>query len=160
VASGSAAIEKEKSSDDSRTHDEEFSDVESPPEDDDGAKTPPPPVLAAQDVNMSPQNRDDGPYDPDGSDHDGEHGGSDNSGPEDSDDDEEDNFPACFPDDPPFVKQIPTIEYPVDAPRSSPSARNLDFNRMVQDNFVPFAKGMKGDIYRKRTNYEHQKVMG
>ena len=159
MASGSNVVEEGKSSDDSRTHDEEFSDVETPPEDDDSGKTPPPPVLSAQDVNMSPQGQNDDQYDPDGSDHNSNHDGSDRSGSDDSDDDEED-FPACFPDDPPFVEQMPTIEYPVDAPRSSPSARNLDFNRMVQNNFVPFQKGMKGDAYRKRTNYEHQKVMG
>ena len=160
MASGSKTVEEEQSSDDTKVPDEEFSDVDTPSEAEDERQSPVPPVLSAQDVNMDPQNQPAGDgVDGDGSDHDGGRAGSDSDDSDDSEDGE-DGFPACFPDNPPFVEQVPTVEYPVDAPRSSPSARNLDFNRMVQNNFVPFAKGMKGEIYRKRTNYEHQKVMG
>ena len=76
------------------------------------------------------------------------------------DDDFDDNFPSCYPDHPPIVEPLPEIAYPDDVTRSSPSERNLDFNRMVRNNFVPFSKGLKGDAYRRRTNYEHQQIMG
>ena len=79
---------------------------------------------------------------------------------DDDDDDDNQRFPACYPIDPPVVEVLPLIEYPADAERSSPSDRNLDFNRMVQSNFVPFSKGLRGEDYRKRTNYEHQQIMG
>ena len=91
-----------------------------------------------------------------------EHGSDSESASDDDDDDEDDNprFPFCYPVDPPLVEILPVVQYPEDAPRSSPSDRNLDFERMVRNNFVPFAKGLKGDAYRRRTDYEHQKIMG
>ena len=79
---------------------------------------------------------------------------------DDDDDDDGENFPQCYPQDPPLVEHLPRIEYPADAVRSSPSARNREFNRRLQENFVPYSKGMRGEIYRKRTAYEHQSVMG
>ena len=81
---------------------------------------------------------------------------------EDADDNENDadEFAACYPVNPPAVEVLPNIEYPEDTPRSSPSLRNLDFKRSVQNNFVPFSKGMRGESYRRRTTYEHQTVMG
>ena len=93
---------------------------------------------------------------------------SDESGDEsetenNGDDDDGDNggqFPTCYPVNPPLVEQIPEIAYNPDTPRSSPSERNLEFQRMVQNNFVPFSKGLKGEPYRRRTNYEHQQIMG
>ena len=80
----------------------------------------------------------------------------------DSSDDSDDGetFPQCFPRNPPDVERLPFVEYPADAVRSSPSDRNREFARMVQNNFVPYQKGMKGESYRKRTNYEHQLAMG
>ena len=85
---------------------------------------------------------------------------SDSDSNDDDDADDEQRFPFCYPVDPPAVEVFPLIQYPADARRSSPSDRNLDFNRMVQANFVPFSKGLKGEDYRKRTNYEHQQIMG
>ena len=77
-----------------------------------------------------------------------------------SDSDDGEMFPTCFPRNPPDVDRVPFVEYPADAVRSSPSDRNREFARMVQNNFVPYQKGMKGEPYRKRTNYEHQLAMG
>ena len=69
-------------------------------------------------------------------------------------------FPSCYPAQPPLVEVLPEINYPADTPQSTPSQRNMEFDRMVQNNFVPFTKGLKGEAYRRRTNYEHQKIMG
>ena len=79
---------------------------------------------------------------------------------DDSDSDDGEMFPTCFPRNPPDVDRVPFVEYPADAVQSSPSDRNREFARMVQNNFVPYQKGMKGEPYRKRTNYEHQLAMG
>ena len=169
MAPDSQFVEEEKSSDDKNGSDSEIS-VESPSDvnDDDDANMndTPPPVLQAQDTEMAPplenqlNHYSDGESDQE-SDHEDERENELEDEPEDDDDgDHDDGFPSCYPEDPPFVVEIPLIAYPEDAPMSSPSARNLDFNRMVQNNFVPFSKGMKGEAYRKRTNYEHQMVMG
>ena len=126
-----------------------------------------PPLLAAQDIEMPPggndlpqiqdqENEINDPGTPNESDEDDEDGEVEDS--DDSDDGE--TFPSCFPRNPPDVERIPFVEYPADAVRSSPSDRNRDFARRVQENFVPYQKGMKGESYRKRTNYEHQLAMG
>ena len=139
----SAAVEKEESSDGSNE------------------KTVSNPVLAPQDgmednnqiqqnqIQQNQRQNDAEFYDSDHSDDDG-----------DDDDDDDDTFPTCYPMNPPLVEQFPRIEYPPDAMRSSPSDRNREFNRQLRDNFVPYAKGMRGEVYRKRTTYEHQSVMG
>ena len=64
--------------------------------------------------------------------------------PDHSDDEGDfEEFPACYPSDPPVVDRVPFIDYPADAPRSSPSDRNREFNRQLRANFVPYSKGMK-----------------
>lgn len=146
-------VEEEKSSDDNMVPgvDENKTDVQPPTLNPNEEAMPP----TGQN---SPQNQgqENDPEDP------GTPSGSDGEVEDDSegDSDDGDAFPDCFPRDPPEVDRVPFVEYPADAVRSSPSARNREFNRMVQENFVPYQKGMKGEPYRKRTNYEHQLAMG
>ena len=148
MASQSKPVEEEESSDDKRVPDEEFSGSDA--NDDDDAKSNKSgksPVLQLQDDSMSS-------------------GQENNDSSEESDFEEEndngddDVFPPCYPSNPFLPEQIPLVVYPDDVPRSTPSERNLEFNRMVQNNFVPFAKGLRGEAYRKRTDYEHQQIMG
>ena len=142
--------------------DEEFSEIESDANDDDDAKskTNNPPVLQPADQEMRPEVRNDSPprlegeTSDDGSDEERE------DEPEAEPEDELGQFPSCYPAQPPLVETLPRVEYPVDTPQSTPSQRNMEFDRMVQNNFVPFTKGLKGEAYRRRTNYEHQKIMG
>ena len=133
----------------------------------DDKEAPKTPVLQPQDHEMGSNNSQEGfqndaspPNSPAGSIR--EHGSDSESESDDDDEDDENDqrFPFCYPVDPPLVEVLPVIQYPNDAERSSPSDRNLDFKRMVQNNFVPFAKGLKGEAYRRRTDYEHQQIMG
>ena len=167
-------VEEEKSSDNRRKSDEEFSADEDSSKgsvnDDDDAngrvEEVQPPVLQPHDVPMDHEEHEGGDdsrppsrrHSPSSSDNEEE--AHEDEEVEDDDGEAGDNFPACYPENPPIVDQMPQVEYPVDTARSSPSERNLDFNRMVQNNFVPFSKGLKGDAYRRRTNYEHQQIMG
>ena len=153
-------VEKEESSD--NNSEEELSIEEDPSKDandDDDAKmdvgTQPPTLQPADNQENNGQGREQNP--PPG-DRQPPHDPEDEL--EDEFEDDGDNFPDCYPLNPPVVDQLPEIEYPADAPRSTPSERNLDFERTVRNNFVPFSKGLKGDMYRRRTNYEHQKIMG
>ena len=149
--------------------DEEFSEDSSASDngtdDDAAADASRAPVLQPQDLGMdngsdsTPSRHSDDEQSLPGSDATSDH---DVNQDEDVDNDENaaEEFAACYPVNPPAVEILPNIEYPEDTPQSSPSARNLDFKRNVQNNFVPFSKGMRGESYRRRTTYEHQTVMG
>lgn len=157
MASQSKTVEKEESSDKKRIPDAEFSESDTEKaDDDDDAKSHDPRrrVLRPQDDAMeSDQVKQDESFE----DSESDDGNGDENGDENDDDDV---FPPCYPANPFVPEQIPFVVYPDDVTRSTPSERNLQFNRMVQNNFVPFSKGLKGEAYRRRTDYEHQQIMG
>ena len=156
-------VEEEESSDDKRASDSEFSHESSDEESQDNEAfadvQTPPPALQPQDQEMG------SPHESDRNSDNGENDSTEEVHDDDDDaeaeaEEEDEGYPQCFPANPPIVEILPIFNYPADAPRSSPSARNLDFRRTLQNNFVPFSKGMKGEAYRKRTTFEHQTVMG
>ena len=169
VSSQSKVVEEEKSSDENRVPDEEFSASDNEAADDDGEDSKSnriqqnaQPILQANDNEMdhAPGRRVQADSDSSQNDSDENMDHDEPTDDSDNDGDDDDNFPPCYPGNPFLPEQIPFVAYPEDTTRSSPSERNMAFNRMVQNNFVPFAKGLKGEAYRRRCNYEHQQIMG